>query len=130
MANKEVGEVKLVADGATYTLRFGSYAIAQLETELDRPMLGIALELEDENKRRMKTLVAALWAAMQEHHPEDQPGGVDMRKAYSILDAAGFTEAGNKIAECLNLAFPDAGEGQGANPPNRRARRKAAATAR
>lgn len=127
MANKEVGEVKLVAKGATYTLRFGSYAIASLETELDRPMLGIALELEDENKRRMKTLVAALWAALQEHHPD-----VDMRKAYSILDDAGFTEAGNKIAECLNLAFPDAADvgGAGGNPPNRRTRRAAAAKAR
>lgn len=124
MANKQVGEVKLIAGAATYTLRFGSYAIAQLETELDRPMLDLALELEDESKRRMKTLVAALWAALQEHHPE-----VDMRRAYSILDDAGFTEAGQKVAECLNLAFPDA-EGGTENPPNRRARRKAAATAR
>lgn len=124
MANKQVGEVKLIAGSATYTLRFGSYAIAQLETELDRPMLDLALELEDESKRRMKTLVAALWAALQEHHPE-----VDMRRAYSILDDAGFTEAGQRVAECLNLAFPDA-EGEGGNPPNRRARRRAAATAR
>lgn len=124
MANREIGEVKLVAKGETYTLRFGSYAIAQMESELGKPMLAIALELEDENKRGMRTLLAALWAALQEHHPE-----TDMRGAGKILDQAGYVPAGQAIAECLNLAFPET-EGKPRPLPNRKQRRAKKATAK
>lgn len=126
MANRQVGEVKLVAGDATYTMRFGSYAIAQMEDELDMPMLAFAQELEDPNKRRMKTLGVALWASLQEHHGDAFPQTKD---AFRLMDAAGFELVGEKLVEALNLAFPEAeapAEGNG----NRKTRRAAAAKAR
>lgn len=129
MANREIGECKLTAGDATYTLRYGAFAIAELETELNRPMISIATELENADKRRVKTVIAALWAGLQEHHE-----GLTIRDAARIMDTMGFVDAALKVAEALNLAFPPAtvgaARGGTANPPNRAARRKTAATKR
>jgi hypothetical protein len=130
MANRENGEVELVAD-KTYTLRFGSYAIAELEDKLNRPMVSIVQELENPDRRRVKTLIAAGWAALQEFHGEDAP---DIKDAARIIDQAGFVVAATKIGECLQAAFPPAKKaGRAAdeeNPPNRKARRAAASPRR
>lgn len=129
MANRQIGECTLTAGDVTYTLRFGAFAIAELETELNRPMISIATELENVEKRRVKTVIAALWAGLQEHHE-----GLTVREAARIMDTMGFVDAALKVAEALNLAFPPAvtgaARGGTANPPNRATRRKTAAKAR
>lgn len=126
MANKQIGEVTLTTSHGPMTLRFGSYAIAELESELDRPFLSIALELEDAKKRKMRTILACLWAALREHHP----GVETLRDAARIMDDVGFIECGMKVADAMNLAFPDPEEGSAGPLPNRKERRAARATAR
>jgi hypothetical protein len=125
MANAEIGELDFAVKDKNYKMRFGSYAIAQLETALGRPMVSIAVELDNPDKRFMKTIVTALWASLQEFHEDE----VSLRDAYRILDAAGFQATGEMVAAALNLAFPEVAEGK-ANPPNRATRRATKATAR
>lgn len=124
MANKQVGEVSFQAGDETYTLRLGSWAIAELESETGRPILDIATEMEDPAKRRMHTMIAVFCAALRQHHPD-----VDRRQAADIMDRAGLPFTMGKLEEALNLAFPEEGEAKSTNPPagNRRQRRKAAA---
>lgn len=132
MANHIIGEVDLVWNGRPLKMRFGSFAIAELETKLGRPLISMAEELDNPEKRFMKTIVTALWAMLQEYQPEDQPDGITMRQAHRIIDDLGLQHAGEKVAECMNMAFPDAGEvAEGAeNPPNRKKRRVKAARER
>lgn len=122
MANKHIGETEIQVEDVVYTLRFGSFAISQLEEELNISIMKIAEELEDPNNRRMKTLIACLWAGLLEHHES-----ITMRAAALILDDYGFIATGTKVAEALNLAFPEVegvADESDVNPPaNRRQRR-------
>lgn len=129
MANHIIGEVDIVVKGRALTMRFGSFAIAELETKIGRPLVSMVHELDNPDKRFMKTLATALWAMLQEYQPESDPDGIDLRTAYRIIDDLGFQAAGEKVAECMNAAFPDIEEGaEGtANPPNRQTRRASAA---
>lgn len=113
------GEVDFEVKGVRYRLRFGSYAIAQIETALDMSMYELATELENPKKRRMKTLGVALWAGLGEYHPE-----IGEREAFRLLDDGGMQYVGGKLGDALTLAFPD-GKAGSENPtqPNRRERR-------
>lgn len=126
MANKQIGEVTLQTSHGPMTLRFGSYAISEIEDKLDRGFLSIAEELEDPERRKMKTVLACLWAGLREHHP----GVEDLKDAAAIMDDVGFITAGLKVAEAMNLAFPDPSEGSAGPLPNRKARRAASARKR
>lgn len=127
MANKQVGEHSFQADGSKWTLRFGAWAISELETELDRSILSIAKELENPEAVRTRTVIACVWAGLQQHHPE-----IDMRTAADLMDKRGLEAVRIDLETAINLAFPE-GEGGGsdANPPagNRQQRRAAKAKA-
>lgn len=129
MANHIIGEVDLITKDRPLKMRFGSFAIAELESALGRPLIHMVHELDNPEKRYMKTMATALWAMLQEYQPETEQNGIDLRMCYRIIDELGFQAAGEKVAECMNVAFPDAGElAEGAaNPPNRRTRRVSAA---
>ncbi len=128
MGNKEVGELVFEAGGKSYTLRFGAWAIAELEAALDRSMMSIAREVENPEELRAHTMIAAIWAGLQQHHPD-----IDRRQAAMIMDKIGFAESGDLLGKAFELAFPDQeGDASGENPPagNRRDRRAAAAKER
>lgn len=129
MANTENQEVKFTVKGVDYTMRFGSYAVAQMERALDMSMYELALELENPHKRRMATLGVALWAGLNEFHPE-----IDERAAFRLLDDGGKEYVGGKLGEALEMAFPDAdpkgGDAGNPTPANRQGRRAAAAKTR
>lgn len=121
-----LGEVPLVVGGKTFTLLFKSYAIAQIETALDMSMYQLAVELEDPTKRRLNTLGVALWAGLQQHHPE-----LTQRDAFDILDTGGMQVVGTALGTAMQFAFPDGKSGT-ENPPkgNRKTRRATKAKAR
>ncbi len=105
MANKQTGEVELeMRDGVVYTLRLGSWAIAELEDAVDMSMHELAVSLETGNIK-MKLMICAIWAALQEHHSE-----LDQRQAAGIIDEIGVEEIGRVIGEAFQLAFPSVEE--------------------
>jgi hypothetical protein len=83
MANKERGEMLLVAGNQTYTLRLTTNACCEVEDRsgklFDDVMVGV-------KKGSFSSLRWFLWAALQEHHADTVKTPKD---AGSILDAAG-----------------------------------------
>jgi hypothetical protein len=133
MANKHNGEVKLTAvDGREYILKFGSYALAELEDKAGRSFRDMLEELNDEKRFRVKTCILFIWAGLQEHHED-----MTVKDAAALVDALGIAQAGEKLSTALVLAFPELKPKEGAavdgdeNPTgNRRQRRATAATSR
>lgn len=125
MANKENGEVAITAGGKDYIMKFGTFALAELEDKLGRPFAEVLEELNDEKSFRVKTAVATIWAALQHHHE-----GLSMREAAEIMDSIGIKEAADTISRALVLAFPEleVADDSDVNPTGNRRQRRAAAT--
>jgi len=84
-ANRERGELDLMADGKAFTLRLGVNAICQLETLVDRPFDQILTGVRQGSMREARLL---LWAALQPYH-SDTIRTVD--DAGDLMDRAGGT---------------------------------------
>lgn len=124
MANRHRGEIEFEANGQTYKMRFGTWAIAELEGKLGRKCGQIFAALEDEKEFNIKTVIACIWAALQEHHE-----GTTMKEAAAIIDDLGVIRTGNLIQETLEIAFPDLMDAEVAesgtdNPTGNRAERR------
>lgn len=125
MANPHKGEVAFDADGKTYTLRFSSNAICELEERLDKSFTKIGAELQaavetDPASIRFGTLRAIFWAGLQDHHPD-----IDLAAAGDVMIAAGgAVQAMALIGGAFVAAFP-AREGGAGNPPKGAGKRKA-----
>jgi len=106
MANRENGEVEIVALDRVWKMRFGANAICDLEGELGRTVQEAAAEMEDPDSVRIATIRAVLWASLRENHPD-----ILLTHSGQILDSIGLVEAGKKIQEAFSLAFPEAKAG-------------------
>lgn len=127
MSKRITGEITIAANGKTYRLKFGTYALMELESELGRPFVAIVEELNDPARFSIKTAITMIWAALQDHHE-----GVSMKEAAAIIDDLGIQAAADKIGEALVAAFPElekgaAGDGTENPKASRRQRRAAAA---
>lgn len=63
MANKSVGELKLVLEGKEYLLRPSFKALNEIEDRADMSLLGIT-ELITKNQLRVKHVSSILWGGM------------------------------------------------------------------
>lgn len=110
MANKERGEVALVAGKDTYVLRLSFNAIAEIETYLDKGINDIAALLKNPADFRIGTWRVMLWGALQEHHK------CSIEEAGEIMGRAGAAAVVAALGEAMTLAFPEAVAGEGENP--------------
>lgn len=111
MANKDRGEVDLVAGGKTYTLRMSLNAVAEIEELLDKGINDIAAMVRDPADFRIGTWRVLLWGSLREFHK------VTLEEAGEIMGAAGIDLVVDVVGEAMKLAFPDAKEGGEKNPP-------------
>lgn len=107
MANAHKGEIAFEAGGKSYTLRFSTNAICELENALDRSIISISQDLVNAEKNpeslRFSTLRAILWAGLREHHP-----GMTLVEAGDVMtEIGGLSKAVELIAEGFTLAFPE-----------------------
>lgn len=111
MANKERGEVDLVAGGETYTLRFTFNEIAEIETRLNKGANDILAMLRDPKDFRVSNWRVLLWGALQDRHE-----GTSIKDAGEIMRAAGLDEVIARLNEAMELGFPERQRGDGENP--------------
>ena len=104
MANRERGEMGLVCEGQSYTLRLTVQACCELE---DRTGVAFDTYLDRVNRGRVKELRGVLWAALQDRHEGafDQPEDVG-----PVIDALGGARAAAQTVAAflrLNTDTPD-----------------------
>lgn len=118
MANKHRGEVDIEVPSGTFTLRFSTNAICDLEDRLDLGIAQIVGRLEDEEQMRLGVLRSVVWAGLRDNHQ-----GITEPQAGDVISEAGMGVIVAKISEALSLAFPEsegaAGGGE-ARPPKKR----------
>ena len=102
MANKERGEIDLVAGGKTYTLRMSINAVADMENLLDKGINDILAMVRDPTDFRIGTWRVLLWGALREFHK------LTLEEAGEIMGVAGVEQVVAKIGEALAAAFPEA----------------------
>lgn len=69
-ANRFRGEVAVVCDGVTYTLRMDMGALAAFETDTGLNALDWAQSLEGGGNVKVSEMVAMMHAALARHHPD------------------------------------------------------------
>jgi len=111
MANPHRGEVAVETNGASYTLRFSTNAICELEDHMGEPINVIAARLGNAEQVGLKMARALFWAALRDNHRE-----VTLPQAGELIDALGAGAAMEKVGEAFRAAFPPANE-QDARPP-------------
>ncbi len=119
MANPHKGEVSLVAEGKTYTLKYSVDAICRLEETTGKNLTALMVEMADASRMSLSMTRHMVHAALFEHHPE-----VSLKEAGEIMaGSGGMLNAITKVVGAIKLAFPEASGTP--RPPNRAARRKA-----
>lgn len=111
MANKEKGEVSLLAGKETYIIRFSSNALCELEDASGVSAIELANSLADETKFSIKSLRLILWAGLIGSHDE-----LTLKNAGDIIDLAGLETVGIAVGKAFELAFPAANEEAGQEP--------------
>lgn len=109
MANKERGEVELVAGGQTYILRMSINAVAEIEEFLDKGINDIVAMVRDPRDFRIGTWRVLLWGALREFHK------VSLDEAGEIMGAAGVDQVVAKMGAAMTAAFPE-NKGDAENP--------------
>ena len=116
MANRERGEVELVADGKIYILRLSINAVAEIENYLDIGVNDIIAMLQKPGDFRVGRWRVMLWGALREFHP------CSIEEAGEIMGIVGVDAAIDSLTAAMQAAFPDADKAASKNPP--RASRK------
>lgn len=115
MANRHRGEVDVEVPSGTWTLRFSTNAICELEDREDCGIGEIIARLDDPARMRMSLLRTLVWAGLRDKHPD-----LTVEQAGDIITDAGMSAMVGKLGEAFQLAFPDADGGGEARPPKRR----------
>lgn len=98
MVNPALGEVAFKVADATYTLKFSTNAICELEDHIGKGLNVIVSDLE-----RVSTVRAMLWAALRSKHSD-----VSLKQAGEIIDRAGMPATVEAISNALRAGFPPA----------------------
>ncbi|HAF38067.1 MAG TPA: hypothetical protein DCG72_03700 [Gammaproteobacteria bacterium] len=105
MPNKQKGELKFVAGGRHYTLRFSTNALCVLEDATGVGALAVAAQLNDPEKMEFRVLRSMFRAGLSDSHPD-----MDDTEAGEIMTALGFDKVMPLIGEAFELMFPDDSE--------------------
>ena len=110
MANANRGEVEFTAGGKTYTLRYTTNALCELEDALDCGLPEIVERVRDPKSVRLSTVRALVWAGLREHHPD-----ITLLQAGTLVGEYGMMETLQKVGVAFERAF--AGREGGGRPP-------------
>ncbi|MGK7653149.1 GTA-gp10 family protein [Roseovarius sp. B08] len=115
MANAVKGKVDFTSGDEGYSLQFTTNGMCALEEESGETMMAFIQRLEQnaETDMSMKDVRILFWAGLQEHHE-----GITLKEAGRVMTGVegGFMGAVALYERALQLAFPDAVEGQGDAP--------------
>lgn len=115
MANPIRGEVAVVADGNTYTLRLGMNAIVEIETALDIGIAQVTALFQGEGLK-VGNMRLVLWAALRERHPD-----LTLEDAGDIMGHMGLADTIAKLGEAMQAAFPEPAAGKKPSRPRTKA---------
>lgn len=110
MANPHRGEVPLRIGDRVYTLRCGNNALAELEEAIGVPVPQLWQRWSD-GVVGIRELRAMLWAFARGAHRK-----LTLEDAGNLLDEAGTEPVTAALLKALQLGFPSAGNGDGADP--------------
>jgi hypothetical protein len=122
MANKHRGEIGFEAGDKSYTFRFSTNAICEVESVLDRSIISISQDMVNAEKNpevlRFSTVRAILWAGLREHHPK-----LTLTEAGDVMtEMGGLSKAVELIADGFSLSFPEPQTNNGADRPQKPSR--------
>lgn len=106
MANPHKGEVSFEASGKTWSLRYSTNALCELEDDLDRGIGDVIESLQ--TSPRLNMLRAVLRAGLSGHKVNQQQAG-------DLIDELGFDRTRELIGTAFARAFPpveEAGDGE------------------
>jgi hypothetical protein len=112
MTNKHKGECTFELDGKTYTLRYSTNALCELEAILEMPFNRVLMDFVD-GKHSVINARAMFYAGLTEFHKD-----VSISDAGKLLDGIGLQKGVEKLNEAIGLAFPDSsGSKKKESPP-------------
>jgi hypothetical protein len=103
LANKLKGEVSFEANDQSYTMRFSTNALCELEDALDMGINAVAEQLSKPDTLRLKTVRAVFWAGLRDHHP-----GMTVDDAGNLVSDITMPKALELIGKAFELTFQDA----------------------
>lgn len=112
MANRVRGEVAFEASGKTWTLRYSTNSLCELEDALGLPVNKIIAGLQDRDNVRIKTIRAVVWAGLRDRHAE-----ITLAEAGELISDAGLGPMTTKVGEAFAAAFPETESGEDAARP-------------
>lgn len=112
MANRQKGEVSFQALGETWTLRYSTNALCEMEDLFGKSAIEVAQLLDAEGGVKLRDLRAVFFCGLTDRHE-----GVTERIAGNLIDDIGMENAGPLIAEAFTAAFPSAEEAEDAGKP-------------
>lgn len=101
MANPHRGDIAFDADGKTWTLRYSTNALCELEDDLGEGVAALGKSMANPAGVKLKTLRSLVWAGLRDHHAD-----LDKRQAGDLIDAAGAQRIGELVMEAFKAAFP------------------------
>lgn len=101
MANAVKGEVPFDYGGRAYKLVFSANALCEMEDLTGEPAIASIASMSDPSTAKIKTLRAAMWAALRDHHAD-----VSLKEAGNIVTGIGMAKASSLIGQVFSLAFP------------------------
>lgn len=111
MANPHRGETALQVGEATYVLRCGNNALAELEEALNLPIQQLWRRWNDRHVG-VRELRAMLWAFAREAHPQ-----LTLQDAGNLMDQVDRAELTQALLQAVQRAFPSSAGGRGDHPP-------------
>lgn len=112
MANSHRGEVDLVANEKTYTLKMDTRAISLAE-DAESDGIGALLE-EVEKSNKVGVMVTLLWASLQRHHK-----GITVEQVQDIVDEVGIKAVTSVLATAFERSVLAKEAPTGNAPPPR-----------
>lgn len=104
MGNRETGEVTFEAAGQTWTLRYGTNEMCQIEDHFDESIVSLANKLQDEAGVKIKTLRQLFRIGLSQD--------MNIGEVGKLMDQVGIAKAGELIGQAFQAAFPDASDGE------------------
>ncbi len=101
MANEQRGEVSFEASGKTWTMKFGTTAMCEIESATGKNITEIGKVLSDPNTATITLMRAVFWGSLQHKHE-----GISLKACGDLMDDIGVSRTGELIGEAFQAAFP------------------------
>ena len=111
MANEHRGEVSFEASGKTWTMKFGTTAMCEIESVTGKNITEIGRELSNPDTATITLMRAVFWGSLQHKHE-----GIGLKECGELMDDVGVSRTGELIGQAFQAAFPTRKAGGDENP--------------